>query len=316
MRDKYLHGLEVLRSCGFRVVEGSVTRSVCLRVTERLRQLCAAELMELILDPEITAIIATIGGSNSSSLIPHLDFSVIAQHPKIICGYSDVTSLHLAFLKHAGLSTFYGPAVVPSFGEWPTVLPETLDSFLSAVQPSQGSRALRPPEHFSSHFRNGRNNDWKTIPRQFERNSGWNIVRRGKATGPALIANLNTLVTSAGTSYFPDVSDSVLILEEMDARMTRLERSLRHLSLLGVFSQISGLIFSKPESFASEDSSLTFKDLLLEILADTPSYPVVTNFDCGHTHPMLTIAQMTSLSIDAHHDDEPDITINEAMTAV
>lgn len=58
-------------------------------------------------------------GYNSSSMIPYLDFEAIRQARKVICGYSDVTSLHLAVLKYSNLQTFYGPAVMCWFGDWP-----------------------------------------------------------------------------------------------------------------------------------------------------------------------------------------------------
>jgi muramoyltetrapeptide carboxypeptidase len=80
----------------------------------------------------------------------------------------------------------------------------------------------------------------------------------------------------------------ILLLEEMEAPMPREERSLRQLSILGVFNEITGLIVSKPEVFDPGEARFSYDDLIREIIG-IPPYPVVTNFDCGHTVPMITI---------------------------
>lgn len=79
-----------------------------------IRAIAPVQFMKIIRDKSVSALISTIGGANSSSMIPYLDFDEIRAHPKVICGYSDVTSLHLSILAYSGLSTFYGPAVMPS----------------------------------------------------------------------------------------------------------------------------------------------------------------------------------------------------------
>ena len=108
--DKYQHGLAALRGLGFDVVEGHVTRA---RVSQGYRtaspQDRADELMRLVRDPGVHALVATMGGLNSSSLIPYLDFDALRAHPKVICGYSDITALHLAILHFAGVRTFLRP---------------------------------------------------------------------------------------------------------------------------------------------------------------------------------------------------------------
>ena len=76
----------------------------------------AADLMEAFADPSIAGIITSIGGDDSIRLIPHLDLAVIAANPKVFLGFSDTTTLHFACLA-AGVTSFYGPAVMAGFGE-------------------------------------------------------------------------------------------------------------------------------------------------------------------------------------------------------
>ena len=313
--EKYQHGIKVLEGMGFKVVEGSLTK---VGGNQGYRsgtpQARAAELMELILDPKIDALISTIGGTNSSSLIPYLDFDAIRAHPKVICGYSDVTSLHLAILAYSGLSTFYGPAVMPSFGEWPDILPETKSSFLEAVQfHREGIRPLTPPAQWSHKIRNALNREWKNKPREYEKNLGWKVLNKGTAESPVIVANLNTLMSSAGTTYFPKLEGKILLIEQMNVSLANEERHLRHLERLGVFDVITGLIVGKPEVYNQENAPFGHDDLIMEIVGANRSYPIVSGFDCSHTNPMLTIAEMTPISVQAASGYDVHINVLEPM---
>ena len=64
--------------------------------------------MSLIKDDDVDFLMATIGGNTSGSIIPYLDYELIAKKRKIFTGYSDITALHMAILTQAKLSTFYG----------------------------------------------------------------------------------------------------------------------------------------------------------------------------------------------------------------
>ena len=73
-------------------------------VTSRVADLHAA-----FADPDVAGILTVIGGFNSNQLLPHLDWDLIAAHPKIFCGYSDITALQNAMLARTGLVTYSGP---------------------------------------------------------------------------------------------------------------------------------------------------------------------------------------------------------------
>ncbi|HEV2131931.1 MAG TPA: S66 peptidase family protein [Longimicrobiaceae bacterium] len=313
-REKYLHGISQLEALGFRVVEGPLTAAQTHQgYRSGSPEERAAEFMALILDPEIKALISTIGGDNSASMIPYLDFAAIRAHPKVICGYSDVTSLHLAILAYSGLSTFYGPAVMPSSGEWPEMLSGTRDSFLDAVHRHRsGSRRLQPPLRWSDQFRDAGASAWKEEPRRFEPNPGWRALAPGQASAAVVVANLATLCRNAGTPHFPELAGTILLVEEMDAPLAREEAGLRQLQLMGVFDELAGLIIGKPESFSAQGASFGYDDLVLEIVGERP-YPIVSNFDCGHTHPMLTLAQMTRISLTTTDAHEVSVTVEEPM---
>jgi muramoyltetrapeptide carboxypeptidase len=258
--------------------------------------------------------VSTIGGMNSSSMIPFLDFDAIRAHPKVICGFSDVTSLHLSILHYSGLRTFYGPAITTSFGEWPDPIEETTASFLEAVTSTDAdSRRLSPPSWWSNHSRPWTTSAWKEEPRKKEPNPGWKCLRAGEATAPMVIANLNTLMAAAGTPYFPNLEGKILVIEEMDAPLSKEERSIRQLELMGVFQVIRGLVIGKPEFYKDEGAPFGMDELVMEIAGKSGKFPIVSGFDCSHTHPMLTLAEMTEASLTGREGYNVGIALNEAM---
>lgn len=259
----------------------------------------AAELMALVHDRRVDGVISTIGGANSSSLLPFLDFDAIRRRRTLLCGYSDVTSLHMAWLIRAGVSSLYGPAVMPSFGEWPDVVVETRDAFLQAVRGhTEGRRELEAPTRWSTHFRDAAGDAWRTVPRVWQAHTGWRVLRAGEASGPLVVGNLNTLLSLAGTPYWPTLAGRVLLVEQMQASFSREERQLRQLEAMGVFDVIAGLIVGRPEFVDPEGAPFDHDALVAEVLG-ARGYPVVTGFDCGHAVPMLTLAQGVEVTIEA-----------------
>ncbi len=130
-----------------------------------------------------------------------------------------------------------------------------------------------------------------------------------------VIANLNTLLTAAGTDYFPDLEGKILLIEEMDAPLSEEERNLRHLERLGVFNVISGLIISKPEVYNQQGAPFDYDDLVLEIIGTNRKYPIITQFDCGHANPMITLAEMCEVKIEAKKDFETSFIVTSTMVS-
>lgn len=293
----FLNGIKNLLNLGFNIKEGSVTKT---RSSQGYRsadpQERANEFMELIRDPEVHALISTIGGNNSSSLIPYLDFDLIRQSKKLICGFSDVTSLHLAILKFSGLRTLYGPSVMCWFGEWPDGIPQSTEWFMDATMNPPRVRQIEAPAHWSNHKRRWDNGDWKNLPRNWQKNEGWKVLSKGQVEAPILAVNFNTLMTAAGTAYWPEVEGKVLLLEDMAAALSRTERHLRQLHLMGVFDKLAGLIIGKPELYEQEGAPFGYDDLFKEIIGPR-SYPIVSNFDCSHTVPMISIPQLSPIRL-------------------
>ena len=115
-----------------------------------------ADLHAAFADDEVAVVLASIGGNHSNQLLPLLDFGLIREHPKVFQGYSDMTVLHWAIAKHAGLGTFYGPALVSELGEFPEVLADT-DRSLRAAWFGGEPIAYEPSDTWTDEFL-----DWDT----------------------------------------------------------------------------------------------------------------------------------------------------------
>ena len=117
-----------LQEKGFNIIEGNLTRKHDFYRSGSIKER-AEELNELIINPEVKCIMSTIGGMNSNSILPYLDYEAFKKNPKIIIGYSDVTAILLAIYAQTGISTYYGPALVASFGEIPPFVNYTFKYF-------------------------------------------------------------------------------------------------------------------------------------------------------------------------------------------
>jgi len=305
LRNKYQHALSQIKKLGFNYTQGSLTKSEIsggYRTDSPEKR--AQEFMELIRDDKVSCLIATIGGWNSSSLIPYLDFDEIRESRKIICGYSDITSLQLAILKYSNLSTLYGPSIVPIFGAYPEIFPFAWKSFFNLASGGMTEAVLSPPEEYSTEFIDATKTDWQERERKrdFQKNEGWRILNEGSASGRLIVVNLETLLANAGTSSFPNLENTILVLEEESARFSIQERSFTQLSRMGVFDQISALVISKPFSYYPEGSKSTYEELIMELVGKR-AYPIISNFDCGHTFPSLSLPIGTLASISASKNE-------------
>lgn len=267
----------------------------------------ADELNALIRDPQVRAIMSVIGGSNSNSLLPYLDFDALKRDPKIVIGYSDVTALLLGIHAQTGLVTFYGPALVASFGELSPLVDETLVGFLSVCMAGGASLPHRLPT--PTQWTEERI-DWE---HQTRAKQCWPnrliSVGTGRVRGRLIGGNLNTLAGIWGSPYMPSIKrGDILLLEDSLKTAETVERSFAHLKLCGVFERIGALVLGKHELFDSEGSCRRPLDILLEVVGE-PTFPILAEYDCAHTHPMLTLP----LGIEAELDlDAQSLTLCES----
>lgn len=285
--------IEFLESKGFKVVAGRLTGQAdfyrSASIAERVD-----ELNQLIRNPDIDCIMSTIGGANSNSLLPYIDYDAIRANPKIFVGYSDVTAILLAIYQQTGLTTFYGPALTASFGEWPPLVEETYQSFATLTRLSQTPRHYPTPEGWSDEYLSWEEQDRaKTL-----KSNGVEFLGTGRIQGRLIGGNLNTITAIWGSPYMPTIqAGDILLLEDSLKDIATVERLFAFLKLNGVFDQIGAIILGKHELFKDGGTGRQPIEVLTEVLGDTP-VPIVNDFDCSHTHPMLTMAIGCQYEID------------------
>lgn len=282
---RYDRGKAYLTSKGFRVIDGTLFKKQDFYRSGSIRER-ADEFNRLLYNDDVQILMASIGGNNSNSLLPYVDYDYLKRHPKIIIGYSDTTALLLAIYAKTGLITFYGPALAASFGEFPPFVDITFEHFKSMI--CEGVSV--PYEYQMPAIWTDEWIDWSRQDRGKTANTNhWVSVTPGVCTGRLIGGNLNTLEGFLGTPYMPQIKEGdILFIEDSLKDASTVERSFSLLKLAGVFDKISGIILGKHEKFDDNGSGRKPYEILLEVLGPH-QIPFLAEFDCCHTHPMFTL---------------------------
>jgi len=254
-----------------------------------------AELNELIQNPEIKCIISTIGGSNSNSLLPYIDYDSLKNNPKIIIGYSDVTAILFAIYSKINLVTFYGPALVASFGELGEVVESTFNYFEEILVTRQVPHIIKNPSSWTDEYI-----PWEeqNEPKNMTRNE-LITINEGTVTGRLLVGNLNTMLGIYGSEFMPEIQKGdILVIEDSLKTADVIERSFAHLKINGVFDKIGGLVLGKHEKFNDCESERKPYEILMEVMGEV-EFPILAEYDCAHTHPMITLPIGVKATLDA-----------------
>jgi muramoyltetrapeptide carboxypeptidase len=259
-----------IESLGFRVKPGTYLRDVWGNyggtVAARI-----ADLHAMLRDPDVKAIWAIRGGSGCISLLRHLDYRLIRTHPKILLGYSDITALHLAIHRHAGLVTFHGPVASSTPSDYATehllaVLMEPKDSYTIPMSVENDRRALEEPWYATR------------------------TVHGGVATGPLIGGNLSLVSALTGTPYAADFTGSLLFIEEVNEEPYRIDRWMTQLDLSVGFDKAAAIMIGICENCGPQGDgpSLTL-DETLDVHLQPLRVPAVTGYSFGHIRNQFTI---------------------------
>ena len=292
---RFKRAKDFLASKGFNITEGSLTGKRDFYRSGTIRER-AEELNELIRNPDVRCIMSTIGGTNSNALLPYIDYEAFKKDPKIMIGYSDATAVLLTIYAKTGIPVFYGPALVPSFGEFEPFVQDTYDYFSEMLMQKQTLPYQVPlPPYWSDEPVN-----WEEKTQEKEaRKNEWICVREGNVTGRLIGGNVNTMAGIMGSPYMPIIkSGDVLLLEDTMKTAAVVEKNFNLLKLNGVFDKVSGIILGKHELFDDQGTGRKPHEILLEVLGDR-ELPLLAEFDCAHTQPMLTMPIGKTVTLDA-----------------
>ena len=255
---------------GFRVREGKNLRAAYGNyggsVAQRLDDLHA-----MFADPDIKAIWCVRGGSGAISLLASINYALIRAHPKIFIGYSDITALHLAIHRQAGLVTFHAPLAASTLSAYASahlmaVLTAPQRAYTMPMSDENRERSLQEPQY------------------------AIRTVTQGRATGALMGGNLSMVSALAGTPYAADFRHCILFLEEVNEAPYRIDRWLTQLDLAVGLSKAAALMIGVCEQCGPGDDerSLTL-DQTFDLHLQPLLIPAVTGYSIGHIRHQITL---------------------------
>jgi len=208
-------------------------------------------------DPTIDAIWCLRGGYGMMRILAGIDYDALSRTPKAIIGYSDITALHAAVQRKCRLVTYHGPTARETMSDF------ARDSFRRALVEQADSCGVAP---------NARE------------------INAGVAEGRLVGGNLAVLASLCGTPFAPDLSDGILILEEINEPVYRIDRMLQQLKLAGALNGCRAIAFGECTG-CTEDAGgggRPFDEVLGEV-ADALGVPCLAGIPIGHIAEQWTI---------------------------
>ncbi|WP_245598151.1 S66 family peptidase [Haloglycomyces albus] len=294
----YELGLQRLRDdFGLDPVEYPTTRKLGAAPRER-----AEDVNSAFADPSIKAVIASIGGDDQITVLPHLDRDTLAAGSKPFFGSSDNTNL-LAYLASLGVVGYYGGCVMTCFGRPGAMHPDTESSLRSALF-SRGEFVLPEIERYTTIDR-----DWadpttfmSEPPTEPHPTIHWHHCQtevEGQTWGGCL--EIVSWLLMADQCVPDDFSDIVLFLETSEEMPSDIAvyRMLRNMGERGILKNIKALVWGTPKASShrnplGEKQRVHYHDCQYAAVARSmeeyaPRTPWVWGVDFGHTDPQLTI---------------------------
>jgi muramoyltetrapeptide carboxypeptidase LdcA involved in peptidoglycan recycling len=292
----YENGLKNLKELfGLRTKEYPTTRASPehLYLHPELR---ARDFSLAIRDPDVSAVIASIGGDDSFRVLGLLPSNIFDGPPKVIMGYSDATTL-LTVANQRGWVTMHGPSVMAGFSQ-ATALPATFRDHLRTVLfEGPDEYEFRPYGRWSDGYPDFGDPLNVGKVKQVHLDPGWHWLqgvqtRRGRFFGGCfqLLQLLN------GTRYWPRPSfwnGKILFMETSEEKPTPAQVAffLRTLGLQGIFDRIEALLLGRARDYSLKEKSELDRVAVRVVGGEFhhPEMPIVSNVDFGHTDPQLII---------------------------
>lgn len=219
----------------------------------------AEDLNDFFRNKEIDAIVAVRGGWGCNRILPLLDYDMIRNNPKALCGFSDITSLHMALYRKSGLVSFHSP-------------------------------------HGNSVWNDFTKNEFKRILFQEEslpvlRSVSSNIttINPGTAEGILFGGNMTVFTSLIGSEYMPSMHGAILYLEDISEDAYKIDRMFSQLSMSGILSQISGFAFGQCTNCNFTGSNNFSFNYLLNHYIKPLNIPAVSGLSISHDPDNLTI---------------------------
>ncbi|GLY77824.1 S66 family peptidase [Actinoallomurus iriomotensis] len=307
----YELGLRRLRE-DFRLVpvEYPATRRMGASPAER-----AADLHAAFGDPDIKAVIASIGGDDQITVLPHLDAGLIRANPKPFFGYSDNTNL-LTYIADLGIVAYHGGSVMAEFGR-PGAMHSLTTVSLQAALFTSGEYELRESTVYGDVQRDWADPTTFASPPMMQACDGWrwhnaDQVVEGPAWGGSLEI-LSWLLMADRLIGPPEAYDGRVLLIETSEELpsaTEVYRILRNMGERGMLGRFAGVLVGRAKAWSFErpntpDERAAYakeqrEAILRALAAYNPEALVVFDVDFGHTDPQVVIPVGGWVRVDGH----------------
>ena len=229
----------------------------------------ADDINEMFTEKQVKMIWCAKGGNNSNSTFEYLDYELIKKNPKIICGYSDITSITNMITEKTGLVTFSGT-------NFKTIATDETDfSYKQAL----------------SRFVNG------SLELGTE-NEEYITIQEGKTSGELIGGNLSLIRGMVAGKYSLDFTDKILFLEELgfETDPAGTSNNLYYMKQNGVFDKIKGLWIGNYE----HESGISLEKIITDVLEGEYKFPIIKSNNFGHIERKTVIPIGTKAEINTN----------------
>ena len=231
----------------------------------------AADINWAFKDDEVKAIMCVKGGEDSNTTLDYIDYEMIKKHPKIICGFSDNTSILNAIHEKTGLVTYHGPTF-KSLTSWETGY--AYKQFVKTFVEDTRSLIMGEPE------------------------DEYTTIQAGQATGELVGGNLSLFTKLVCGKYAVNVQDKILFLEELgfEAAPEMVNSNIYYLKQNGVFDRIAGLWIGNYE----HPSKVSIEKIIKNAIGDEYKFPIIKSDNFGHIEKKIIIPIGTKAEINTN----------------
>lgn len=233
----------------------------------------AEDINQMFKDKEVKMIWCAKGGENSNSVFEYLDYELIKNNPKIICGYSDITSITNIITAKTGLVTFSGT-------NFKTIATDETDySYKEAIKRFvDGSLDLG------------------------SESEKYMVIKDGIAEGELIGGNLSLTKNLVCGKYSIDFTDKILFLEELgfESDPALVSNNLYYMKQNRVFDKIKGLWIGNYE----HESNISLEKIILDTIGDEYKFPIIKSNNFGHieTKTIIPIGIKASINTEKRRE--------------
>lgn len=232
-----------------------------------------SDIHECWKDSSIDLILSARGGYGSARILESLDWDLLRRRKVPFLGYSDITALHLAMLrKNVGI-----PVSSPVAAE-----------FSAAIEDEFTANSLYRALLFSTDL----------YPLIMPLKSDIRIIKRMETEGKVLPVNLTVLTSLMGTPCFPELEGCILLIEDINEPVYKIDRCLTQLKSGGVLSKCSGLLFGNFRRCGNKKD----KEKIFAEFAEFVNGPVISGIPFGHCFPRISLCFGTKIKISSNGD--------------